>query len=57
VLAGLVASAEIWLLALMGGAFASALVGGSALISLAALAALFSGFGGWLRRRKKSHAA
>lgn len=53
-LAGLVAAGEIWLLALMGGAFSSVLVGGSALMSLAVLAAGFAGLGAWLRRRKRS---
>jgi len=52
VFAGLAAAAEIWLLALMGGAFASALVGLSALLSLSALAAGFCALGAWLRRRQ-----
>jgi MFS family permease len=52
--AGLVAAGEIWILALLGGAFTSALVGASALFSLAALAGGFAALGAWLRRRKKS---
>jgi hypothetical protein len=51
-LAGLVAAGEIWVLALLGGAFTSSLVGASALFSLAALAGGFAGLGAWLRRRK-----
>lgn len=53
-LAGLVAAGEIWVLAWMGGAFTTALVAVSALLSLALLAGAFSALGGWLRRRKKS---
>ena len=52
VFAGLAAAAEIWLLALMGGAFASALVAVSALLSLSGLAAGFCALGAWLRRRQ-----
>lgn len=51
--AGLAAAAEIWVLALMGGAFGSTLVGFSALLSLAALASAFCVLGAWLRRRRK----
>jgi flagellar biosynthesis component FlhA len=51
--AGLVAAAEIWVLALMGGAFSSAVVGVSALLSLSALASAFCVLGAWLRRRRK----
>jgi len=51
--AGLVAAGEIWVLALLGGAFASVLVGVTALLSLAALAGTFAALGAWLRRRKK----
>jgi hypothetical protein len=54
VFAGLWAAGEIWFLALLGGAFGSALVGASALLSLSALAAVFCALGGWLHRRKKS---
>jgi hypothetical protein len=50
---GLVAAGEIWLLAMMGGAFTSGLVAGSALLSLSLLAGGFCVLGGWLRRRKK----
>jgi hypothetical protein len=53
VFSGLVAAAEIWLLALLGGAFPSALVGVSALLSLSALAAGFCALGPRLARRKK----
>ena len=49
-LAGLVAAAEIWLLALLGGAFGSPLVAVSALLSLAALAAGFCSLGPPLAR-------
>lgn len=49
-LAGLVAAGEIWLLALLGGAFASSLVAASALFSLAALAAGFCALGPPLAR-------
>jgi len=52
VFAGLAAAAEIWLLALLGGAFPSALLGLSALLSLSGLAAGFCALGAWLRRRK-----
>jgi len=52
VFAGLAAAAEIWLLALLGGAFVSALLGLSALLSLSGLAAGFCALGAWLRRRK-----
>ena len=50
--AGLAAAAEIWLLALMGGAFTSAWVAVSALLSLSGLAAGFCALGAWLRRRQ-----
>jgi hypothetical protein len=53
---GLVGAAEIWLLALMGGAFTSALIAMSALFSLSVLAGAFCGLGARLRRRKKSPA-
>ena len=52
--AGLVASLEIWLLALLGGAFSSVFVAVTALLSLCLLGGAFCGLGGWLRRRKKS---
>lgn len=51
VYSGLLAAAEIWLLALLGGAFVSALLGVSALLSLAALAAGFCALGPVLARR------
>ncbi len=53
-LAGLAASLEIWLLAWMGGAFDSALVASTALLSLSSLGVSFCGLGGWLGRRKKT---
>lgn len=53
VFSGLVAALEIWALALLGGAFSSALVGVSALVSLAALAAGFCAIGPVLARRRK----
>lgn len=53
VFAGLLAAAEIWLLALLGGAFPSPVVGVSAFLSLSALAAGFCALGPWLARRKK----
>jgi hypothetical protein len=53
VFSGLVAAAEIWVLALLGGAFPSALVAVSALLSLSALAAAFCALGPPLARRKK----
>jgi len=56
VFSGLLATAEIWLLALAGGAFPSALVGLSALLSLAALAAGFCALGPLLARRKQPSA-
>ncbi len=52
--AGVLAAGEIWLLALLGGAFTSGLVGASAFLSLSALSAAFCGLGAWLHRRKKS---
>ena len=54
VFSGLLAAAEIWLLALLGGAFRSPVVGVSALLSLSALAAGFCALGPWLARRSKS---
>jgi hypothetical protein len=53
VFTGLVAALEIWALALLGGAFSSALVGVSGLVSLAALAAGFCAIGPVLARRRK----
>lgn len=53
VFSGLLAAAEIWLLALLGGAFPSALVGVSALLSLSVLAAGFCALGPVLARRNK----
>jgi hypothetical protein len=50
---GVLAGAEIWVLALLGGAFTSVWVAVSAFASLAALASAFCALGGWLRRRKK----
>jgi hypothetical protein len=52
--AGLAAAGEIWVLALLGGAFPTALVGGSALTSLCLLAAGFSALGGWISRRARA---
>ena len=49
---GLAAAVEIWILALMGGAFTSGFIAGSALFSLSGLAAGFCALGAWLRRRK-----
>jgi hypothetical protein len=54
VFSGLLAAGEIWLLALLGGAFGSSLVGLTALLSLSALSAAFCALGAWLHRRKKS---
>ena len=54
VLSGLLAAAEIWLLALMGGAIRSPLVGVSVFLSLAVLGGGSSALGSWLSRRKKS---
>lgn len=54
VFAGLLAAGEVWLLALLGGAFVSTLVGASALLSLLALSGAFCALGAWLHRRKKS---
>jgi hypothetical protein len=51
VFSGLLAAAEIWFLALLGGAFHSALLGVSALLSLSGLSAGFCALGAWLRRR------
>lgn len=51
--AGLAAAAEIWVLALMGGAFNGAVVAISALLSLSVLAGAFCVLGAWLRRRRK----
>ena len=53
VFSGLLAALEIWGLALIGGAFPSALVGVSALLSLSALAAGFCALGPVLARRGK----
>lgn len=53
-LAGLAAALEIWGLAWMGGAFASALVALTALSSLSLLGSGGCGLGGWLGRRKKA---
>jgi len=49
--AGLLAALEIWLLALLGAAFASTTVALSALVSLSLLAGSFSALGAWLSRR------
>lgn len=54
VFSGLLAAAEIWLLALLGGAFPSALIAVSALLSLSALSASFCALGPRLARRKKA---
>ena len=54
VFSGLLAAAEIWFLALLGGAFTSAMVGASAFLSLSALSSAFCALGAWLHRRKKS---
>jgi hypothetical protein len=53
VFSGLLAALEIWALALIGGAFPSALVGVSALVSLSGLAAGFCALGPVLARRAK----
>jgi hypothetical protein len=53
VFAGLLAAGEIWLLALLGGAFGSALLGLSALLSLSALAAGFCALGSLSRRPRR----
>lgn len=53
VFSGLLAAGEIWLLALLGGAFQSALLGLSALLSLSALAAGFCALGPLLARLGK----
>jgi hypothetical protein len=49
---GVVAAVEVWILALMGGAFTSGFVAVTALLSLSGLAAGFCALGAWLRRRK-----
>jgi hypothetical protein len=54
VLSGFLAAAEIWLLALMGGAISSLLVGVSVFLPLAVLGGGSSALGSWLFRRKKS---
>jgi hypothetical protein len=54
VFSGLLAALEIWVLALLGGAFPSAPIGVSALLSLAALAAGFCALGPRLARRPKA---
>jgi hypothetical protein len=51
--AGLLAALEIWMLALLGGAFGSSLVAITAFLSLAALGSGFCGLGGWLGRPRK----
>jgi len=51
-LAGLAAAAEIWFLALLGGAFSSGLVGVTALLSLSGLSTGFCALGAWLRRAR-----
>jgi hypothetical protein len=53
IFAGLLAAAEIWLLALLGGAFTSPAVAISALLSLSLVAAVFCGLGPRIARRKK----
>lgn len=53
VFSGLLAAAEIWLLALLGGAFSTVLLALSALLTLSALAAGFCALGPLLARRKK----
>lgn len=57
VASGGLAALEIWLLALLGGAFTSVLVGVSALFSLSALAAGFCALGWPLARRRGPPAA
>lgn len=52
-LSGLLAALELWVIAWMGGAFASALVAISAIASLSVLGAAFCGLGGWLGRKSK----
>ncbi len=54
ILAGLLAAAEIWSLALLAGKGSSGQVGASAFLTLSALAAAFCALGAWLHRRKKS---
>jgi hypothetical protein len=53
-LSGVLSAAEIWLLALMGGAITSLLVGVSVFLSLAVLGGSSGALGIWLSRRKKS---
>ena len=57
VFAGLLAAVEIWLLALLGGAFPSILVGVTALLALSGLAAVFCALGPLLARRGKRPAS
>lgn len=54
VFAGLASAAEIWFLALLGGAFSSGLLGATAFLSLSVLCAGFCGLGAWLRRGLRS---
>jgi hypothetical protein len=54
VFAGLLAALEIWLLALLGGAFHSALLAVSALVVLSGLSAAFCALGPVLARRRGS---
>jgi hypothetical protein len=53
IFSGLAAAGEIWFLALLGGAFSSALLAVSALLSLSLLSAGFCALGSLLARRKK----
>jgi MFS family permease len=54
VFSGLLAALEIWVLALLGGAFPSALIGGSALLTLSAVAAGFCALGPVLARSRQA---
>jgi hypothetical protein len=51
--AGLCAAAEIWLVALLGRAFGTFLLGLSSFLSLVALAAAFCAAGAWFRRTRR----
>jgi len=51
--AGLLAAAEIWALALLGGAFSAPFEAIAAFLVLAVVAAAFCGLGPWIARRKK----
>jgi hypothetical protein len=55
--AGVCAAVEIWLMALLGRAFGTFLLGLSSFVSLALLAAGFSALGAWLQRRRRRNAS